>query len=221
MDASVLLTVDKQYPGWFTAGGRRSCTRGCVSGIWLSSAAVLIRTSTRFLRDFLFILFCETKAEVFKVKLILKSRGWTQICPTVLPWMQNDFACIQIRFELKCPGFSVCFFLHIYKWRWCLLLKEMQWEEHNFFWLSVWSPQQGETVKRQTNLYFWTNCSKPGAYNKLRIIWCKIQFCHPLFTLLSAPCTSFLLALPVALATLLKPVSSSKTHSKTQSFLLT
>lgn len=116
------------------------------------------------------------------------------------------------------------FFLNIYKWRKCLWLKEMQWEEHNLFWLSVLSPQQWETEKIQTNLYFWTNCSKPGAYSKLRVIWCEMKFCHPVFTLLIAPHTSvpsFLLVLPIALSRLLKPVSSSKNYWKIQSFLLT
>lgn len=75
----------------------------------------------------------------------------------------------------------------------------MQWEEPHFFWLAVWFPQQWVTVKTQTNLYFWANCSKPGACNKLRVTWCKMQLCHPVFTLLISQCTSvppFTLALP-------------------------
>ena len=74
----------------------------------------------------------------------------------------------------------------------------MQREEPHFCWLSVWFPQQWGTVKTQTNPYFWANCSKPGACNKLRVTWCKMQLCHPAFPLTSQ-CTSvppFTFALP-------------------------
>lgn len=183
------------------------------------------RSFNQFLRDLFFTLFSKTKAQKnFEVKLILTTRDWTWICPTVL--CGHSLICIYLRFKLEFPGGFVGLFfsLNIYKLR-CLLLKEMQWEEHNFFFGFLSGLHNRERLwKIQTNLYFWTNCSKPGAYNKLRIIWCKIQFCHPVFTLLIAPYTSvpsFLLVLPVALSRLLKPVNSSKNYWRTQSFLLT
>lgn len=142
------------------------------------------------------MLLCETKGHVnFEVKWILRTRDWTQSCPAVCSGYRLIFHIYLNEIAAPIP----CFFFNVYKRRRCLLLKEMQWEEHNFFWLSVWSPQQWETVKIQTNLYFWTNCLKPGACKKLRITWCKMQFCHPVFTLLISPYTSvpsFMLVLP-------------------------
>lgn len=73
----------------------------------------------------------------------------------------------------------------------------MQWEEHNFVWLSVWSPQQSNTVKNTNKSLFLDQLLKARSLQEAGNNFMQNAV---LFTLLIAPYTSipsFLLLLPV------------------------